>query len=164
MNTYFALLLAVGINISVIAGSLIFFLWIADRYYDGSFEYKAAKIAVIWVDCLLSLITSAIVFKIIVQDLQDHPLLTTTLFIPIIVAISLYAIKHQCYAPVICVSIALPFVAYGIWHTSADDFLLVMSSCFTACIYAGLLALVIYYRNQNISCQAETILHQTGIN
>ena len=120
MKIYLALLITIGTSISIIAGSLVFFLWISGKYDANAFEYKAAKIATIWLDCLISLAASYFFVNTMAQEIKSHPMMTTAILLMIISGITAFAYNHRRYLPVVCAGCAFPFLIYGIWFDPTD--------------------------------------------
>lgn len=120
MKIYLALLITIGTSISIIAGSLVFFLWISGKYDANAFEYKAAKIATIWLDCLISLAASYFFVNTMAQEIKSHPMMTTAILLMIISGITAFAYNHRRYLPVVCAGCAFPFLVYGIWFDPTD--------------------------------------------
>ena len=120
MKIYLALLITIGTSISIIAGSLVFFLWISGKYDANAFEYKAAKIATIWLDCLISLAASYFFVNTMAQEIKSHPMMTTAILLMIISGITAFAYNHRRYLPVVCAGCAFPFLIYGILFDPTD--------------------------------------------
>lgn len=115
MKSYFAILLFLGIGTSIVAGSLILLLWINSRYPADSFESRVAKIALVWLDCLISLASSYFPISSLSQDIQQHPLVATALIAATVCVITARAYAQRRYLPVVCVSLIAPLALWGIW-------------------------------------------------
>lgn len=122
MKIYFALFVALSVSISIIAGSLLFFLWISEKYDSDSFQCKAAKIAAIWVDVLAALASSYYFINTMAVEIQSHPMMTTALVLVSTCCITAFAINHRTYLPLTCTACILPFIMHGIWFDPADHF------------------------------------------
>lgn len=121
MRSYFAILFFHGISISIVASSLIFLMWVNERYSTASFEFRAAKIAIIWLDCLISMGSSYFLVNTLSQDIQQHPLVATSLLAIAISIITGRTYAKRRYLPIICTGCVAPLICFGIWNNAVDN-------------------------------------------
>lgn len=169
MKVYLAFVLTLGISVSIIAGSLIFLLWAATKFDPSGFEYKIAKIATIWVDCLIALGNSYFAMNTLAQEIMQHKMATTAFILIAISIVTTISLRIRHCLPIACAGCAFPFLMYGIWFDPSDyyasPFWFMFGWSIVSIIYVGFVALEISERRKKASSSPEqpNVVHRRVI-